>query len=52
MRSEIVNALLLGEAASPSTTMEKWISNEDEGSLIPIGRETLNYYMFESNWQM
>mgnify|MGYP000329519481 FL=1 len=39
MRLEIVNALLLGEVASPKTTMEKSIGNE-EGSLIPRGRET------------
>ena len=40
MRSKIVNTLLLGEAASSRTTMEKWIGNE-EGSLIPRGREPL-----------
>ena len=39
MRSEIMNTLLLGEAANQRTTMEKWIGYEEEGSLIPRGRE-------------
>ena len=39
MRSEIMNALLLREAANQRTTMEKWIGYEEEGSLIPRGRE-------------
>ena len=34
MRSEIMNALLLREAANQRTTMEKWIGVEEEGSLI------------------
>ena len=40
MRSEIMNALLLGEAANQKMAMEKWIGYEEEGSLIPRGRET------------
>ena len=40
MRFEIVNGLLLGEAASSRMTMENWIGNEEEGSLIPRGKET------------
>ena len=40
MRSEIINALLLWEAANRRTTIEKWIGYEEEGSLIPRGRET------------
>ena len=39
MRSEIVNALVLGEVAHSRTAVEKSIGNE-EGSLIPRGRET------------
>ena len=41
VRSEIINALLLREAANQRTTMEKWIGYE-EGSLIPRGKETPN----------
>ena len=40
--SEIVKALLLGEVASPRTTMEKSIGNKKEDSLIPRGRQTLH----------
>ena len=40
MRSEINNALLLREAATQRTTMEKWIGYEEEGSLIPRDRGT------------
>ena len=40
MRSKIVNVLLLREVASPRKAMDKWIGNEEEGSLIPRGRET------------
>ena len=42
MRTEIINALLLRETANQRTTMEKWIGYEEEGSLIPRGRETLD----------
>ena len=41
-RSEIINALMLREAANQSPKMEKWIGYEEEGSLIPRGRETLD----------
>ena len=40
MRSRIINALLLREAANERMTMEKWIGYEEEGSLIPRGRGT------------
>ena len=40
MRYEIINALLLREAANQRTTMEKWIGYKEEGSLIPRVRET------------
>ena len=40
MRLEIINALLIREAANQRKTMEKWIGYEEEGSLIPRGRET------------
>ena len=42
MRTEIINALLLRETVNQRTTMEKWIGYEEEGSLIPRGRETLD----------
>ena len=42
MRSKIMNALLLRHVANHTTTMEKWIRYEEEGSLIPRGRETLD----------
>ena len=42
MRSEIINALLIREAATQRTTMEKWIGYEEEGFLIPRGRGTLD----------
>ena len=42
MRCEIINTLMLREAANQSTTMEKWIGYEEEGSLISRGRETLD----------
>ena len=42
MRSEIMNALLLREVANKRTVTEKWIGYEEEGSLIPRGRETLD----------
>ena len=35
-----MNALLLREVANQRMTMEKWIGYEEEGSLIPRGRET------------
>ena len=35
MRSEIINTI-----ANKRTTMEKWISYEEDDSLIPRGRET------------
>ena len=41
MRSKIVNALLLGEVASPRTVVEKCIGNEED-SLIPTFKETLH----------
>ena len=40
MRSEIMNALLLGEVANQATKTETWIGDEEEGILIPRGRET------------
>ena len=40
MRSEIINALLLREAANQRMIMEKWIGYEQEGSFISRGRET------------
>ena len=42
MRSEIINALLIREAAAQRTTIEKWIGYEEEGCLIPRGRGTLD----------
>ena len=39
MRSEIINTLLIRDASTQRTTMEKWIGFE-EGSLIPRGRGT------------
>ena len=42
MRSGIMNNLLFGKIVSPMTTMEKWIGNEEEGSLIPRDKEILN----------
>ena len=42
MRSEIINALFLREASYQRTTMEKWICDEEEGALIPRGKETPN----------
>ena len=42
MRYEIINALLIRESATQRMTMEKWIGYEEEGSLIPRGRETLD----------
>ena len=40
MRSEIINALLTRDVATQRTTMEKWISYEEEGSLISRCRGT------------
>ena len=40
MRSEIINALLIREAATQRTTMKKLIGYEEEGYLIPRGRGT------------
>ena len=42
MRSEIINALLTRDVATQRTTMEKWISYEEEGSLISRCRGTTN----------
>ena len=42
MRSEIINALLIRDVATQRTTMEKWIGHEEEGSLIPRCRGTLD----------
>ena len=42
MRSEIINALLIREAANQRTTIEKLIGYEEEGSLLPRGKETLD----------
>ena len=42
IRSKIINALLPREVVNQRTTMEKWIGYEEEGSLIPRGRETLD----------
>ena len=42
MRSEIINALLIGEADTQRTKMEKWIGYEEEGVLISRGRGTLD----------
>ena len=39
LRSKFMNALLLREVANQRTTIEKWICYEEEGSLIPRGRE-------------
>ena len=40
MRSEIINALLIRDAATQRTTMEKWIGHDEEGSVIPRCRAT------------
>ena len=40
MRFGIINAILIREAANQRTTLEKWIGYEEEGSLIPKGRDT------------
>ena len=42
MRSEITSTLLLREAANQMMTMPKLIGYEEEGSLIPRSRETLD----------
>ena len=42
MRLEIITALLIREASTQRTTMEKWIGYEEEGVLIPRGRGTLD----------
>ena len=41
------NALLIREATTQRTPMEKWIGYEEEGSLIPRGRGTP--YMIEGS---
>ena len=40
MRSEFINTLPLREASNQRMTMKKWIGYEEEGSLIPRGKET------------
>ena len=42
MRSEIINALLIREAAHQRTTTEKWIGYKEEGSFLPRGGDTPN----------
>ena len=42
MRSEIINALLIRETTTQRKRMEKWIGYEEEGSLVPRGRGTLD----------
>ena len=42
IRYEIINALLLKEAANQRMTMEKWVGYEEEDSLIPRGMEILD----------
>ena len=38
MRFGIVNTLLIGEVASPKTTMKKWIRNEERFLFQKVGK--------------
>ena len=50
MRSKIINALLVREAANQWMTMEKLIGYKEEGSFIPRGKETPDMIQ-GSEWQ-